>query len=129
MNSHESADIITIFPSSETTQTRRLSLDCRRLPASMHVWPLLPLIAPLLSVSAPTSIALASGSGSINYFELNSRLRSGNAITLAEELRSGAVGAIETRARNSRARSPSAALPLDDGKSVRSPVKSSMDML
>ena len=44
----------------------------------------------------------SDGSGTINYRELNGRLRGGNAVTLAEELRSGAIGRIDTRAQNAK---------------------------
>ena len=62
------------------------------------------------------------GSGEINYLELNRRLRRGNAITLARELRDGALGEIELRPNAVRSASPSAALPLPDEPS-RSPVR------
>ena len=70
------------------------------------------------------------GSGSINYLELNAKLRSGNAIRLAEALRTGARGEIELRARNPRSLSHTAALPLEDDKPSRSPTsKGSREML
>ena len=62
------------------------------------------------------------GSGEINYLELNRRLRRGNAITLARELRDGALGEIELRPNAVRSASPSAAQPLPDEPS-RSPVR------
>ena len=43
----------------------------------------------------------ADGNGFICYKELNKKLRAGNAMALAEELRNGAAGRIDTKAQNS----------------------------